>query len=255
MGTLDGKMEDFAQEYSVLAVAGLYEKADEVKHHKIKPRPESYVGFDPKIQETLFGLYKTSQDPAIRNRLFENNKGLVYYTVDLHFPWIANQPLTKKRWYEDIVSEGNEALLDAIGGYDCKRGEFSTYAVTTIKNRIIGYLRDENRQRTTLSLDHESRDGLSLLGELSQTPDFSADDTDFLETCRGRLHKAMKILKPRDREIIERHYGMDGNEPETLDSMGKEWNITRAAVQAAKDRVLERLRTKLEHHYKPVFED
>lgn len=47
-------------------------------------------------------------------------------------------------------SIGLEALNDAIDSYDNKHGKFETYAGTIVKNRIIDYLRKENRENYIL---------------------------------------------------------------------------------------------------------
>lgn len=255
MKPLDDKVDDFAQEYGVLAVTELYEEGGAERPQEAQPQVLKYAEFDPALQETLFRSYKASGDSKIRNKLFENNKRLVYYTIDYYFPWVVSQQTTKEKIYDNLVSEGNSALFAAFDGYDSNHGAFSTYAVTAIKYKIERYLNGEKKQGRMLSLDRESEDGLCFLDELGQMHDFVIDDIDFLETVRRRLGRAVKSLSPRDKEIIERHYGLDGNKPETLDSMGKLWGITRAAVQSAKDRAIERLKVKLEHYYENVFED
>lgn len=65
---------------------------------------------------------------------FEENMKLVPFTLHKYFPEMA--------FDEDAMQEGYIALWKACQGYKPGKGAFSTYAVRSIKNRMMNYLQE-----------------------------------------------------------------------------------------------------------------
>ena len=87
--------------------------------------------------------------------------------------------------------------------------------------------------------------GLGFLGEfpLAQTIDKSADEeprlASFLEV---ELRQALELVcKERNIEILSKLWGWDGAPPRTLDSVGKEFSLTRERVRQIEERATRRL--------------
>ena len=76
-----------------------------------------------------------------QEKLFEENKKLVYKTISLY---IKNPGMYGLNTYEDIVSIGEFALCKAIASYDTSKGALSTYAMNIIRNHLYNVLRDSN---------------------------------------------------------------------------------------------------------------
>lgn len=55
------------------------------------------------------------------------------------------------------------------------------------------------------------------------------------------LSGALKILSPREREVIERVYGLNDHEEETLEEIGKSLGVTRERVRQIKDAALHKM--------------
>ena len=51
----------------------------------------------------------------------------------------------------------------------------------------------------------------------------------------------LNTLKGREREVVIHYFGLFGNEPSTLDEIGKKLNLTRERVRQIKDKALLRL--------------
>ena len=57
-------------------------------------------------------------------------------------------------------------------------------------------------------------------------------------------------LTKREREIIERRYGMNGRESETQKIIGKDLNISRSYVSRIEKRALEKIKSTIDYSYK-----
>ncbi len=61
---------------------------------------------------------------------------------------------------------------------------------------------------------------------------------------REKVMEALKILKPRDRYVIEQYFGLIDGRPRTLEDIGRELGISRERVRQLKDRALRQIREK-----------
>lgn len=57
-------------------------------------------------------------------------------------------------------------------------------------------------------------------------------------------------LTKREREIIERRYGMNGRESETQKIIGMDLNISRSYVSRIEKRALEKIKSAIDYSYK-----
>jgi RNA polymerase nonessential primary-like sigma factor len=57
----------------------------------------------------------------------------------------------------------------------------------------------------------------------------------------GEAAQALEILAPREREVLRRRLGLDG-EPETLDAIGDTIGVTRERVRQIETEALKRLK-------------
>ena len=54
--------------------------------------------------------------------------------------------------------------------------------------------------------------------------------------------KCRHILTDREYEVIVRYFGLLNHEPETMESIGKSFNVSREAVRQAKEQALKKIR-------------
>ena len=59
---------------------------------------------------------------------------------------------------------------------------------------------------------------------------------------RGQIDSALGSLLSREAEILRLYFGLDGEEPMTLDQIGARFNLTRERVRQIKEKALHRLR-------------
>lgn len=64
-----------------------------------------------------------------------------------------------------------------------------------------------------------------------------------LKDIRKRLSAQMQMLSEREREILTRFYGLDGQAAATLDEMGTQYELSRERVRQIKEKAMRRLKS------------
>jgi RNA polymerase primary sigma factor len=86
--------------------------------------------------------------------------------------------------------------------------------------------------------EDESEFGHFLTDETMPLPDEQAEETLRNEALRSIL----KSLSHRERRVLELRYGLDGEQPRTLDEVGKAFNVTRERIRQIENQGLKKLR-------------
>lgn len=124
---------------------------------------------------------------------FEKHERLVFHVYHTEFG-------SHEQECEDIISEGRLALWKACCNFDENLGiQFSTYAVTAIRNSIHKYLNRIKRHSAVYSLDEPIADdgddcALCLIDTVIREEDY---------TARYALQHCMEQLCERDRRVIQ----------------------------------------------------
>jgi len=59
---------------------------------------------------------------------------------------------------------------------------------------------------------------------------------------RDALRSLLDALSPRERQVLEMRYGLDGRQPRTLDEVGRAFNVTRERIRQIEQQSLKKLR-------------
>jgi RNA polymerase primary sigma factor len=86
--------------------------------------------------------------------------------------------------------------------------------------------------------EEESEFGHFLTDENAPLPDEAADTTLRQELLRDILG----TLSHRERRVLELRYGLDGEQPRTLDEVGRAFNVTRERIRQIENQSLKKLR-------------
>jgi RNA polymerase primary sigma factor len=76
-----------------------------------------------------------------------------------------------------------------------------------------------------------------LVDENDKLPDEQVESIFRNETLR----RLLETLPGREREILERRYGLDGGDPATLDELGRSFNVTRERIRQLEKKSLRKL--------------
>jgi RNA polymerase primary sigma factor len=86
--------------------------------------------------------------------------------------------------------------------------------------------------------EEESEFGHFLTDESEPLPDEAAEVT----MRREALRSILGALSPRERQVLELRYGLDGRQPRTLDEVGRAFNVTRERIRQIEHQSLKKLR-------------
>jgi RNA polymerase primary sigma factor len=86
--------------------------------------------------------------------------------------------------------------------------------------------------------EEESEFGHFLTDENAPLPDEAADTTLRTELLR----EVLETLSHRERRVLELRYGLDGEQPRTLDEVGRAFNVTRERIRQIENQSLKKLR-------------
>lgn len=146
---------------------------------------------------------------------------------------VANQYKDQGLSLPDLINEGNVGLIRAAEKFDETRGfKFISYAVWWIRERILQALAEEQK--------HNSR---QLSGELPSPDNLIAPSGLSDETASAETNRALNMLGERERLIIERTFGINGQPEMTLEEMGERMGLSRQRVRQIREKSIRKLRT------------
>ena len=79
--------------------------------------------------------------------------------------------------------------------------------------------------------------------DVLEDPNANLDDMLLTRLRHADVRVALDVLDNREADIIRRHYGLSGAKPESLQSIGRYYGVTRERVRQLRDRALWKLRT------------
>jgi RNA polymerase primary sigma factor len=86
--------------------------------------------------------------------------------------------------------------------------------------------------------EEESEFGHFITDETSPLPDEAAEET----LRKDLLKKILGMLSARERRVLEMRYGLNGEQPRTLDEVGRAFNVTRERIRQIENQCLKKLR-------------
>ena len=98
--------------------------------------------------------------------------------------------------------------------------------------------------RSVRSLDaaFKEEEDHSLLDIIPDDRQDSPENLVLRGCLRGQIDSALRTLVGREAEILKLYFGLDGEEPMTLDQIGARFSLTRERVRQIKEKALHRLR-------------
>ena len=174
-----------------------------------------------------------------KNVLIEHNLRLVVY--------IAKRFENTGTSIEDLISIGTLGLIKAVNTFRSDKSiKLATYASRCIENEILMYIRKRSGQRCEVSMEEPLNmdwDGNELL--LSDVLGSEEDGVGYeLEQREEReaVRRAVAMLEPRERELIELRYGLGGGEELTQKEVADRLGISQSYISRLEKRILSDLR-------------
>jgi len=181
----------------------------------------------------LYNEGSSEEKVQAKNKLIEHNLRLVAHIVRKF-----NHAET-----EDLISIGTIGLIKGIASYKPeKKVRLATYASRCIENEILMYMRSKRRQNNEVPLDGpvgNDKDGNPVkLLDMLDNGDADMSDAIFLKDRVQILYSILDTLDDRERQIIERRYGLGNHDEATQMKISKELKISRSYVSRLEKKVL-----------------
>ena len=200
--------------------------------NNVFPDPLSKEEEEYYIQKHLEG------DIDARNKLIEHNLRLVAHIVKKYDSKVEDS--------DDLISIGTIGLIKGVDSFSSKHGtKITTYCARCIENEILMYFRANNKNLKNVSLNESigfDKDGneITILDILkSPKPDF-IDEINKKDNIK-LLKNYLKILTPREQEIVIRRYGLNNTKEQTQKTIAKELKISRSYVSRIEKRALTKI--------------
>lgn len=193
-----------------------------------------------KEEEIKYVELSMNNDQKARNKLIEHNLRLVVF--------LAKKYENTNTDLEDLVSIGTIGLIKAVNTYRLDKNiKLATYASRCIDNEILMYLRKTKRKRTEVSFEDSlsyDADGNELhlediLGTESDIVTKGLDD----ELDKSMMLEEIEKLNPRDKEIIELRYGLNGKKEMTQKDVANLLGISQSYISRIEKKVIKKLKS------------
>ena len=177
-------------------------------------------------------------DKDARGKLIEHNLRLVAHIVKKYEQNSENS--------DDLISIGTIGLIKGVDSYSFKhKTRLTTYCARCIENEILMYFRANKKNSKNISIDEpigfdKEGNAITFLDILkTPKPDFALDihTKDNIKL----LKKYFDILSAREKEIVIKRYGLNGDDEVTQKEIAKDLGISRSYVSRIEKRALTKM--------------
>lgn len=178
-----------------------------------------------------------------KEKLIVHNLRLVVY--------IARKFDSTPTGIEDLISIGTIGLIKAVNTFHPERNiKLATYASRCIENEILMHLRKVASRRNEISIDEPLNtdwDGNELLlsDVLGSDPDEIGRGIE-QEDERHQLNGFVCGLPPRERQIMEMRFGMNGYPEYTQKQVADTLGISQSYISRLEKRIIVKLKKQIE---------
>lgn len=210
-------------------------------------KPTYYINgaqtLPPPLNSEEESILLAREDKKAKDILIVHNLRLVVY--------IARKFEAPNANIEDLISIGTIGLIKAVNTFRADKNiKLATYASRCIENEILMYLRKNSAQRNEISIDEPLNidwDGNELL-----LSDVLSSEQD--EVCRGVEQEDERVilnnfvggLSPREKQIMEMRFGMNGYEEYTQKEVADSLGISQSYISRLEKRIINKLKKQIE---------
>jgi len=113
--------------------------------------------------------------------------------------------------------------------------------VMSLSNRKMGQIRAASRPM--LSLDQSIYDDDATLADTLVDPELMTPEEDFVQDeLEQEMARALALLTDRERDIVQRYYGLGSAETSSLEAIGQDIDLSRERVRQIRNQALAKIR-------------
>lgn len=151
---------------------------------------------------------------------------------------IAKKFVDPTNSFEELVSEGNVALMRAVEKFNFALGNrFSTYATYAIQRHFFRLSQKSRQLRSRFVSDDEA-----FKGRAAAEPDGESCSPQQLEILKELFARFLGELEPREQQIVVARFGFDGQSPRTFRELGSSMGVCKERIRQIQTRALDKLR-------------
>ncbi|MFM7109226.1 MAG: sigma-70 family RNA polymerase sigma factor [Planctomycetaceae bacterium] len=140
--------------------------------------------------------------------------------------------------FEDLVSEGNVALMRAVEKFNFALGNrFSTYATYAIQRHFFRLSQRGRKFRARFTSDDSA-----LAGRAAEAPADPQPTAEQLAGLKTLFAGFLAELEPRERRIVVARFGFDGKAPRTFRELGSQMGVCKERIRQIQGRAMEKLK-------------
>lgn len=193
----------------------------------------------------LWKKYKYENDIDARNKIVSSNLKFVA-NVAKKFQGLGLS-------YSDLIAEGNIGLIRAMDKFDGNKG-FKTisYSVWWIRQTIMEAIDKRNSLEaddlpTETNTPELNIDSEEYINDIEETVNDIFIDNDYDKHEKERAEKTaishlIQNLTQKEKTILFKYYGLNGEKQKTLEEIGEELGITKERVRQINEKILKKLR-------------
>jgi len=179
-------------------------------------------------------------DKNARNKLIEHNLRLVAHIVKKYE--------TKDIDTDDLISIGTIGLIKGIDTYKPNEAtKITTYAARCIQNEILMYFRTTKKYGPTVSLTdaigHDKEGNEITLIDVIKDKDKDLFTKIDLKNKISLLEEYIDLLKPQEKDIIIKRYGLYNTKELTQKEIADTMHISRSYVSRIEKRAITKILT------------
>ena len=178
-------------------------------------------------------------DTDARNILIERNLRLVAH--------VAKKYSTAKVEQDDLISIGTIGLIKGINSFNIEKNtRLSTYVARCIDNEILMFLRANKKLGAEVYLNEpigkDKDDNVVTIQEVLENNERNIEDeVDIKMKIKLLYEKMKKVLKTREKTILELRFGLGGKKPKTQNEIANMLGISRSYVSRIETKAIGKL--------------
>lgn len=199
-------------------------------------------------ERELLVAYHEQGDMAARRELINHNLRLVSHIVKKYAGTVSIEA-------DDLISVGAIGLIKAIDSFKYEKGAaLATYASKCIDNEILMLIRMNKKHKDCISLnskfatDKEGND--VMLTDILESDEDEVEDAVSSSFLMEKINESsLKRLTPREREILNKRYGLNGEDVYTQKELAEKLGISRSYVSRIEAKALSLIKEDLSKNY------
>ena len=177
-------------------------------------------------------------DKKARDTLIERNLRLVAHIVKKYDYKVDDA--------DDLISIGTIGLIKGVDSYSKEKGtKLTTYCARCIENEILMFFRGNKKNSKNISLNEKvgfDKDGNEITFlDILKTPNHDFIMDIHQNNLENNLRKYFSVLSVREKEIIEKRYGLNNHKEVTQKELAKSLGISRSYVSRIEKRALSKI--------------